>query len=268
MPKRFLKYAVVGSFGSPPQPGFGLVDDAVSALVSTGLLTVDVLSNDQLPGPCRITAVTAVGSAPPSAFAVIGTEPAQQVQVNLAGLDAGAYQADYRVELIADPAQFATARLTLTVTAAALPTVSIAPPLLTSIAEGNSGTKSIVFTAARTGDLSQASSVQWALEGDLNAADMATGQATSGSLSWGIGDAANKTITIVVTGDTTIEPDETCRIRISSPVGCAIGTAYCAHPCKGGLQSADKNDPVKLKAIQTAMAQIDVRLDPRRFQGD
>lgn len=50
--------------------------------------------------------------------------------------------------------------------------------------------------------------------------------------------------------------------------GCAIGTAYCAHPCKGGLQSADKNDPVKLKAIQTAMAQIDVRLDPRRFQGD
>lgn len=48
--------------------------------------------------------------------------------------------------------------------------------------------------------------------------------------------------------------------------GCAIsGKPYCAHPCKGGLQSGDQNNAAALKRLADARAQIDVRLDPDRF---
>jgi hypothetical protein len=49
--------------------------------------------------------------------------------------------------------------------------------------------------------------------------------------------------------------------------GCAIsGKPYCAHPTKGGLQSADMNNRDALKRLQDARDQIDVRLDPDRFK--
>lgn len=48
---------------------------------------------------------------------------------------------------------------------------------------------------------------------------------------------------------------------------CAIsGKPYCAHPTKGGLQSADQNDPAALKRQNAARGQLDVRLDPDRFK--
>lgn len=48
---------------------------------------------------------------------------------------------------------------------------------------------------------------------------------------------------------------------------CAVsGRNYCAHPTKGGLQSADQNDSAALKRLQQARDQIDVRLDPDRFK--
>jgi len=48
---------------------------------------------------------------------------------------------------------------------------------------------------------------------------------------------------------------------------CAIShKPYCAHPTKGGLQSADQGDPAALKRMQSARDQIDVRLDPDRFK--
>lgn len=49
--------------------------------------------------------------------------------------------------------------------------------------------------------------------------------------------------------------------------GCAIsGREYCAHPVKGGLQAADQTNPAALKRLQTARAQLDVRIDPDRFK--
>jgi hypothetical protein len=56
---------------------------------------------------------------------------------------------------------------------------------------------------------------------------------------------------------------DTCNAK-----GCAIsGSSYCAHPVKGGLQSADKGNPAALKRYQKAVAQLDVKLDPDRFKG-
>lgn len=49
--------------------------------------------------------------------------------------------------------------------------------------------------------------------------------------------------------------------------GCVISQKpYCAHPCKGGLQASEKNDPAALRRMQMARDQIDVRVDPNRFK--
>lgn len=52
-----------------------------------------------------------------------------------------------------------------------------------------------------------------------------------------------------------------------SAKGCVIsGKIYCAHPTKGGLQSADQNDEAAKKRMQKARDQIAVRRDPDRFK--
>ncbi len=51
------------------------------------------------------------------------------------------------------------------------------------------------------------------------------------------------------------------------PAGCSIsGREYCAHPTKGGLQTADMSNPAALKRLQTARDQLQVRIDPDRFK--
>jgi hypothetical protein len=48
---------------------------------------------------------------------------------------------------------------------------------------------------------------------------------------------------------------------------CAIsGKPYCAHPTKGGLQSADLGNATALKRQNAARNQLDVRRDPDRFK--
>lgn len=47
--------------------------------------------------------------------------------------------------------------------------------------------------------------------------------------------------------------------------GCVIGVSYCAHPCKGGLQSVDQSNRPAMKRLQIAREQLAVKLDPHRF---
>jgi len=55
---------------------------------------------------------------------------------------------------------------------------------------------------------------------------------------------------------------DSCNIK-----GCAIsGKDYCAHPCKGALRSSELSDTAALKRIESARAQIGVRIDPDRFK--
>lgn len=44
------------------------------------------------------------------------------------------------------------------------------------------------------------------------------------------------------------------------------GKPYCAHPTKGGLQTADMNDASALKRLKAARDQLGVRIDPDRFK--
>ena len=85
----------------------------------------------------------------------------------------------------------------------------------TSVLEGGTGSSTLLtYTATRTNTAS-ASTVDWSLSG-LDAADLAAGQATSGTLNFAAG-AATATFTIEVLGDSTIEPDETLLVSLSNP---------------------------------------------------
>lgn len=83
----------------------------------------------------------------------------------------------------------------------------------------------ITFTVNRNGDLTKAGSVNWLLQGDLKAADLVTGQPTSGSVSWLANEATAKVITINTKGNTADNPDRACIITLSGPVNGVLGTA-------------------------------------------
>ena len=82
--------------------------------------------------------------------------------------------------------------------------------------EGQVGATPFEFVVVRTGDLRQASEVQWRLEpGTANAADFADDQALTGIVTFAPG-AAQAVITIAARGDTQLEPDEDFTVRLIS----------------------------------------------------
>jgi hypothetical protein len=107
--------------------------------------------------------------------------------------------------------------------------ISIFSPL-TGLTEGDSGTKNFDFTVIRSGDLSGISTVQFATE-DGTGAFPPSEAATSPSdytaiplttLSFAA-DETTKTITVLVNGDTEIEPNEIFNVNLSDCAGCTIG---------------------------------------------
>src|SRR5437867_2010009 len=103
-----------------------------------------------------------------------------------------------------------------------LPGISINDVTLTG---SGSGTKNFDFTVTRSGDTSITSSVNFATaDGTATVAD-SDYVANSGTLSFAAGETT-KTITIVVNGDTTVEPDETFSVNLSNCVGCIITDSH------------------------------------------
>ncbi|OSO93382.1 hypothetical protein B7O87_05635 [Cylindrospermopsis raciborskii CENA303] len=105
-------------------------------------------------------------------------------------------------------------------------TLAIAPANA-SQTEGNSGTKPFTFTVTRTGDTSGTSSANWAVTGSginpANATDFG-GILPSGTVNFAVGETS-QTITINVSGDTTIENDEGFTVTLSDPIGAVLGTS-------------------------------------------
>jgi carbonic anhydrase len=93
--------------------------------------------------------------------------------------------------------------------------------------EGNSGNQSFTFTVTRAGDTSGASTVDYAVAGsgtyEADATDFG-GTLPSGTVSFSAGDPS-KTITILVSGDTSVESDEGFVVTLSNSTGATIGTA-------------------------------------------
>ncbi|MGV1089527.1 MAG: Calx-beta domain-containing protein, partial [Mycobacterium sp.] len=117
----------------------------------------------------------------------------------------------------------ATATGTITnddVAPATPPTVSIANA---AVAEGNSGTSTMVFTVALSKAYDKVVSVGYATaNGTATAGQDYT--ATAGTLTFAAGVTAQQ-INVSVTGDTTVEPSETLTVTLSSPVGATLATA-------------------------------------------
>lgn len=101
---------------------------------------------------------------------------------------------------------------------------SIAANTLTQ-AEGNTGERDVVFTVTRSGSLVGTREMTWTLSGALNASDLAAGQLTTGTLSFADGEGT-ATVTIRVSGDSTVESDEAVTVTLSNPsANASIGTA-------------------------------------------
>ncbi|MEK7456390.1 MAG: Calx-beta domain-containing protein [Pseudomonadota bacterium] len=92
----------------------------------------------------------------------------------------------------------------------------------TSIVEGDSGTREIVFTVSRTDGSTGAVSASWALDlGATDATDFIAGQVTSGSVSFADG-ATTAEIRLTVQGDTSFEANEAFTLTLSDATGGAI----------------------------------------------
>jgi Ca2+-binding RTX toxin-like protein len=102
------------------------------------------------------------------------------------------------------------------------PTISISPATL-SQNEGNSGTTAYVFTVSLSNPSSQAITVNYAT---ANGTAIAGSDyvPNNGTLDFLAGETT-KQITVLVTGDTTVEPDETFTVTLSSPTNATLGTA-------------------------------------------
>lgn len=104
---------------------------------------------------------------------------------------------------------------------ATVPDISIANA---SIAEGNTGSASLTFNVTLSAAPTAPVSVNWSTA-DGTATGGVDYVAGAGTLSWTIGDALTKTITIQVNGDTTVEPDETLSVALSAPTGATLAGA-------------------------------------------
>ncbi len=94
--------------------------------------------------------------------------------------------------------------------------------------EGNSGTTPFTFTVTRSGSTGAAQTLAYTVTGSganpANAADFNGAVLPSGSITFTAG-ATAEVITIPVTGDTTVEPDETFTVTLSGAAGITSATA-------------------------------------------
>ncbi len=92
-----------------------------------------------------------------------------------------------------------------------------------SIQEGNSGTTNAVFTVTLSTPMTTTATVKYAtVNGTATAgSDYA---ATSGTLTFSAGQTS-KTITVVIKGDTSVEPNETFAVQLSSPTKAILANA-------------------------------------------
>ncbi|WP_350284985.1 Calx-beta domain-containing protein [uncultured Croceitalea sp.] len=93
--------------------------------------------------------------------------------------------------------------------------------------EGTGGNSAFEFTVNRTGDLSGASSVNYAVTGSggspATATDFVGGTLPTGTVSFAA-NSGSEIITVSVNGDAVVEPDETFTVTLNAPIGSTIGT--------------------------------------------
>jgi hypothetical protein len=89
--------------------------------------------------------------------------------------------------------------------------------------EGNAGTTSYVFTVTKTGGTELGAALDFQTQ-NVTAASPGDYQSTTGPLNFGAAETT-KQVTVLVNGDTSVEPDETFRVHLLNPTNATIGTA-------------------------------------------
>lgn len=119
--------------------------------------------------------------------------------------------------------------------------VSVAAASATKV-EGNSGATAFTFTVTRSGNTTQAATVDFAVAGSgtsaANGADFVGGALPTGTLTFDPG-VLTQTITLNVEGDTTVEATETFTLALSNATG---GMTIAAASATGTIQN-DDNPP-------------------------
>ena len=114
-----------------------------------------------------------------------------------------------------------------------------------TLAEGNSGTTSFVFTVSLAPTTNKQVNVDYATA-DGTATAGSDYQAASGTLTFRGGDTT-KTFTVLVNGDTAVEANETFVVNLSNPSNAAIGDAQG----QGTISTDDNQAPVAEAASAT-----------------
>ena len=123
------------------------------------------------------------------------------------------------------------------------PSIAIAAASADKAEGTGAGTTPFTFTATRSGDLSGASSVSWAVTGSggsqASAADFAGSQLLSGTVLFAANEST-KTITVNVSADATVESDEGFTVNLFSPMGASLGSPASAS---GTIRNDDLPPP-------------------------
>ncbi|MEJ6394812.1 ExeM/NucH family extracellular endonuclease [Gymnodinialimonas sp. 2305UL16-5] len=113
--------------------------------------------------------------------------------------------------------------------------------------EGDAGLTGVSFTITRSGDVTEAGSVDFTLSGELSDDEIAT-IVDAGTVEFAAGQSS-ATFTIEVNADVIIEDDETLTITLSNPVGGEIGTV------EASVEILDDDDLTLISDIQGSGAE-------------
>ncbi len=150
-----------------------------------------------------------------------------------------------------DPATFNTNPIVENTFGVINPSTTAPPPNIIAITatdavkvEGDAGTTDFIFTIVRSGDTSGTTSVDFAITGDVDAADFG-GTLPSGMINFAADDT-EETLTLSVSGDTDAETNETFTVTLSNP---ANGESLNPSSAQGTIQ--DDDSVVALTLIST-----------------
>jgi hypothetical protein len=177
------------------------------------------------------------GTLPTGTVNFAANEASKMITVNVSGDTTAEPDENFSVTL----SRVSGATITTAVAAGTIQNddagLAIAPNASAIQTEGNSDTKAFTFTVTRAGDTSGTASAAWTVAGSgansANATDLG-GTLPSGTVNF----AANETsqvITVNVSGDTTVEPNENFSVTLSNPSGASITTATAT----GTIQNDD-----------------------------
>ncbi len=116
--------------------------------------------------------------------------------------------------------------------------------------EGDEGTTGFTFEVTRSGDVSEAGSVDFTIGGDLEDSEIGS-IVTSGTINFAPGQTS-ATFTIDINGDFAIEDDESLEVTLSNPVGGDIETGSAS------VQVLDDDDVTLISEIQGDGAESDL----------